>query len=107
MSSTPGIGITIDANGFDADKARFSWDATYGNFLSWGPSDYTVRDQGNPVTNNAGKLYWSYTEKPASASDPVFITVTATDLKTGRMLGSSRITLGWEEDMAVKIKEIR
>lgn len=106
MSSTPGIAISVDANGFEADRARFAWNATYGNFYHWGPVNYTVNEVGNPVTNQGEKLYWSYTDFPVSTSNPVIITVSATEIKTGRMLGSSRINLGWEENNAVTVKEI-
>ncbi len=107
MSSTPGIGITVDANGFDADRSRFVWNATHGNFFTWGPVNYTVTDVGNPVTNTGEKLYWSFTQKPASPLEPVVITVTATDAKTGRMMGSSNVVLVWEGDNAVMLKDIR
>jgi hypothetical protein len=107
MSSTPGVGITVDANGFDAARAQFAWNATYGNFFSWGPVDYTVKEAGNPVTNHGEKLYWSFLKKPASTLEPVVITVTATDLTTGRMLGSSRVTLAWDGDNAVMVKDTR
>jgi hypothetical protein len=107
MSSTPGVGITVDGNGFDAARARFAWNATYGSFLSWGPADYMVKDQGNPVSNHGEKLYWSFTEKPASTLEPVVITVTATDPVTGRMLGSSDVVLLWDGEYAVMLKDTR
>ena len=62
MSSTVGIGIEVNATGFDPASARFAWNATYGNFLSWGPADYTVRERGNPVINYGEKLYWTFIE---------------------------------------------
>jgi hypothetical protein len=107
MSSTPGVGITVDANGFDAARARFAWNATYGNFLSWGAADYKVTEMGNPVTNHGEKLYWSFTQKPASTLVPVVITVTATDPVTGRMLGSSNVILQWDGDNAVMVGDTR
>ena len=107
MSSTPGIGITVDANGFDADRSLFVWNATHGNFFTWGPVNYTVNEVGNPVTNHGEKLYWSFTQKPASLLVPVVITVTATDATTGRMMGSSNVVLVWEGDNAVMLKNIK
>ena len=62
---------------------------------------------GKPVTNHGEKLYWSFTEKPASTLGPVIVTVTATDPATGRVLGNSTATLGWDGDFAVMVKEIR
>jgi hypothetical protein len=107
MSSTPGIGITVEANGFDADRSLFVWNATHGNFFTWGPLNYTVNEVGNPVTNHGEKLYWSFTQKPASILEPVVITVTATDATTGRMMGSSNVVLVWEGDNAVMLKNIK
>ncbi|MDO9323802.1 MAG: hypothetical protein Q7T80_02485 [Methanoregula sp.] len=107
MSSTPGIGIRVDANGFDAARSRFAWNATYGNFFSWGAVNYTVDEVGNPYFNQGEKLYWSFTEKPASTLEPVVITVTATDADTGRMQGSSKVILVWDGDNAVMLKDTR
>ena len=107
MSSTPGVGITVDANGFEAVHSQFAWNATFGKFYNWGPADYTVKEAGNPVTNHGEKLYWTFTEKPASTLEPVVITVTATDSNTGRMLGSSNIVLQWDGDNAVMLQNVR
>jgi hypothetical protein len=107
MSSTPGIGITVDANGFDAARSRFAWNATYGKFYSWGPVNYTVDEIGNTAINHGEKLYWSFTEQPASTIEPVIITVTATDTTTGRLLGSSNIVLQWDGNNAVMLRDTR
>lgn len=104
MSSTVGVGIEVNATGFDPAGALFTWNATYGKFLSWGPVNYTVKDLGNPATNHGEKLFWSFTEKPASTLEPVIITVTATDPATGQVLGNSTVTLGWDGDFAVVVK---
>ena len=106
LSSTPGIGITVEGNGFDAAKARFTWNTSYGHFLSWGAVNYTATDVGNPVTNNGGKLYWTFSGNPVASPEPVIITVTATDPVTGHTLGSSVITLGWEGNNTVMVKNI-
>jgi hypothetical protein len=107
MSSTPGVGITADGNGFEAARSQFTWNATYGTFYSWGPVNYTVNDIGNPVFNHGGKLYWSFTQKPASTLEPVIITVTATDTATGRLFGSSKVILAWDGDNAVMVKDTK
>ncbi|MEI7857772.1 MAG: hypothetical protein WCH85_09745 [Methanomicrobiales archaeon] len=107
MSSTPGIAITVDANGFDAARSRFAWNATYGNFFTWGAVNYTVNEVGNPVTNRGEKLYWSFTEKPVSTLEPVVITVTATDAATGRMQGSTNVVLLWDGDNTVRLKDTK
>jgi hypothetical protein len=105
MSSTPGVGITVDANGFDAARSQFAWSATYGNFYTWGPVNLTVDEVGNPVINHGEKLYWTFTEKPVSILEPVVITVTATDSATGRIMGSSNVILIWDGNNTVKLKD--
>jgi hypothetical protein len=107
MSSTVGVGIDMNASGFDPASSQVTWNATYGKFLSWGPVNYTVQDLGNPVTNHGEKLYWSFIEKPSSTLEPVIITVTATDPATARVLGSSRVILAWDGDFAVMVREIQ
>jgi hypothetical protein len=104
MSSTVGVGIDVKTIGFDPAGAIVTWNATYGYFLSWGPVNYTVQERGNPATNHGEKLYWSFIEKPLSTSEPVIVTVTATDPATGRVLGSTSITLDWDSDYWVVVR---
>jgi hypothetical protein len=106
MSSVPGVGIGVSANGFEARRAQFLWTASYGKFLFWGAENYTPTDVGNPVTNHGEKLYWTYTQQPASTSDPVLITVTATDQATGRVMGTADLTLDWEGTNGVILKSL-
>jgi hypothetical protein len=104
MSSTVGVGIEINASGFDPAASIVTWTATYGKFLSWGPVNFTVQERGNPVINDGGKLYWSYSEKPASTSGPVIVTVTATDPSTNKVLGKSTLTLDWDGNSGVVVR---
>jgi hypothetical protein len=121
MSSTPGIGLTPNVTGFVAAEAgferkatdvtgnaiTFEWNATYGEFLTWDAPDYKVHQIGNPVANSGGKVYWTFTEKPSSTKDPVIITVTARDMtRRGAVLGSSTVTLSWDGDYAVMVRDI-
>jgi len=108
MSSTPGIGFTPKVTGFKAADATFEWNATSGTFLTWDAPDYNVHQIGNPVATDGRTIYWTFTEKPASTKDPVVITVTARDMtRRGAVLGSSTVTLSWDEDYAVMVREIR
>ena len=107
MSSTPGIGLVPNATGFNPGTATFSWNASYGGFLSWNPPDYTVNPLGAATSNTGGKLYWSFTDKPASTTEPVIITVTARDTVSGTVLGKSTVTLAWDGDNAVTVKDIQ
>ncbi len=104
MSSTVGVGIDVNASGFDPADAMVTWNATYGYFLSWGPVNYTVQGRGNPATNHGEKLYWSFIERPVSTSEPVIVTVTAADPATGQVLGNSSITLDWDRDYWVIVR---
>jgi hypothetical protein len=121
MSSTPGIGLTPNVTGFTAADAsfegnatdfkwsaiNFEWNATYGEFLTWEAPEYKVHEIGNPVANSGGKVYWTFTEKPASTKDPVTITVTARDMtRRGAVLGSSTVTMSWDGDYAVYVQDI-
>jgi hypothetical protein len=106
MSSTPGIGLTPNVIGFNPSDAEFTWNASYGQFLDWSSSNYTVTMLSQPVVNHGEKVYWSFIDVPASTRDPVIITVTARDLPSGQILGSSRLTLGWEGNFTVRVQKI-
>jgi hypothetical protein len=106
MSSTPGIGLEPVVTGFGAQDATFAWKATYGEFLSWNPPDFKVNQLGDTATSHGEKIYWSFIDKPSSTATPVVITVTAKDTASGRLLGSSTVTLVWEGDYTVTVKKI-
>lgn len=107
MSSTPGIGLTPRVTGFAVPDAVFVWNATFGQFLSWSPPDYVIRELGNTTMNQGKKVYWTFIEKPVSTKDPVTITVTARTARSGTVLGSSTVTLGWDGDYMVFVQDIR
>jgi hypothetical protein len=107
MSSTPGIGLTPNVTGFNASAALFTWNASYGQFLSWNAPDYTVNQMGGTASSHGGKLYWSFTNSPASTAEPVVITVSAKDPATGAVLGTSTVTLAWDGNTAVTVKDIQ
>ena len=106
MSSTPGIRLTLNVSGFNPAEAEFAWNASYGQFLSWGTPDYTVRSLPQPVVNHGETIYWSYTEPVSSTLDPVIISVTARNISSGRVLGGSKVTLGWEGNFTVIVQKI-
>jgi hypothetical protein len=107
MSSTPGIGLTPNVTGFNASAALFTWNASYGQFLSWNAPDYTVNQLGGAASSHGGKLYWSFAGSPASTTEPVVITVSAKDPATGAVLGTSTVTLAWDGNNAVTVKDIQ
>jgi hypothetical protein len=106
MSSTPGIALTVNATGITPATTNYSWTADYGQFLSWNPPDYTVNPLGATALNHGEKVYWSFTDKPASTAVPVTVTVTARDTRSGAELGRSTMTLGWDGAYAVMVRDI-
>jgi hypothetical protein len=106
MSSTPGIGLTPNVSGFNPADAEFTWNASYGEFLDWSSSNYTISGLSQPVINHGEKVYWTFMDVPASTRVPVIISVTARDLPSGKILGSSRLTLGWEGNFTVTVQKI-
>jgi hypothetical protein len=105
MSSTPGIGLEPVTTGFGAGTASFTWKATYGEFLSWNSTDFGVNQLGNFTTNKGEKIYWSFIDTPTTTATPVTISVTATDPESGQPLGSSVVTLAWDGNYTVTVKE--
>jgi hypothetical protein len=106
MSSTPGIGLSPNVSGFNPADAEYTWNASYGEFLDWSSSNYTISRLSQPVVNHGEKVYWSFTDIPASIRDPVIISVTARDHPSGQILGSSQLTLGWEGNFTVSVQKI-
>jgi hypothetical protein len=106
MSSTPGVGLAVNAPGIDAGATDFLWTASYGTFLAWNPPDYKVTEIGSNPANHGEKLYWSFIDKPSSTDTPVRITVTAKDPQSGAILGNSTLTLAWDGDYAVTVQGI-
>jgi hypothetical protein len=106
MSSTPGIGLEPVITGFSGDNASFTWEATYGQFLSWNSPDFKVNLLGDSANNHGEKLYWSFIDQPSSPATPVTLQVTARDSGSGRLLGSSTVTLAWEGNSTVTVKKI-
>jgi hypothetical protein len=106
MSSTPGMGLTPNVTGFNPADADFTWNASYGEFLDWSSSNYTVRGLPQPVINHGEKVFWTFRDVPASTRDPVIISVTARDHLSGQIQGSSRLTLGWEGNYTVTVHTI-
>jgi len=105
MSSTIGIGLTPNVSGFNTTDAQFEWNATYGYFYDWSAPDYAVNRLSQPVINHGEKIFWSFTDGPASPLVPVIITVTARDVQSQKVLGTSRLTLGWKDSITVIVEK--
>lgn len=106
MSSTIGIGLTPNVSGFTTADAQFEWNATYGYFSDWSAPKYTVNGLSKPVINHGEKIFWSFSEEPASPLVPVIITVTARDVQSQKVLAGSRMTLGWKGNLTVVVEKI-
>ena len=106
MSSTVGIGLTPNASGLKTTGVEYEWTATYGHFLDWSAPNYTVNTLSEPLINHGEKIYWSFTEVPKSPLVPVVITVTERDITSKNPLASSRLTLGWKDNMTVVVEKI-
>jgi len=98
MSSTPGIGLIPDTAGFSVADARYEWNASFGQFLGWSAPGYQVSEKGMSAVNDGEKIYWSFYSMPPASQEPVIISLTAKDKTTGAVLGSSRMTLGWQQN---------
>jgi len=98
MSSTPGIGLTPNTSGFSIPDARYEWNASSGRFLNWGAPGYRVLEQGSSAVSDGETIYWSFAQVPESSAPPVTITLAAKEKATGRLLGSSTMTLGWGQN---------
>jgi len=105
MSSTIGIGLTPNVSGFNTTDTQFEWNATYGYFSDWSAPDYAVSRLSQPVINHGEKIFWSFTEEPASPLVPVIITVTVRDVQSQKVLGGSRMTLGWKDSITVIVEK--
>jgi hypothetical protein len=101
MSSTVGIGLTPNVTGFALPDATYEWHATYGRFLDWATGTHTLREFGTTAVSHGEKIYWTFYEFPDSPVPPVEVSVIAKDTKTGQVLGTSRMTLGWEQNNTI------
>jgi hypothetical protein len=106
MSSTVGIGLTPNVSGYKTAGAEYEWTATYGHFLDWSAPNYTVNTLPEPVVNQGEKIYWSFTRAPDSPQGPVVITLTARETTSKKSLASSRLTLGWKDNLTVVVEKI-
>jgi hypothetical protein len=106
MSSTIGIGLTPNFSLLNTTGTQFEWNASYGYFSDWSAPNYTIKRLSQPVINHGEKIFWSFTEEPASPLVPVIIAVTARDVRSQKVLAGSRMTLGWKGNLTVVVEKI-
>jgi len=107
MSSTPGIRLTPNVSGFNLVDAEFTWNASYGNFFSWDSPGYTIKNLPRLVVNHGEPIYWSFIDPASSTRSPVIISVTARNVTSGQVYGSSELSLGWEGNVTVILQNTR
>lgn len=107
LSSTPGIRMSLNGSRMPLPTAEYGWNASYGTFLSWDPPDYTVHLLGPVVINQGETLYWTYSGSPGTKNEPVLITVTARDPLTQAVTGTAALSLDWEGETAVIVRNGR
>lgn len=93
MSSTVGIGLTPVYNGTTA--VVYSWNASYGYFISWNAPDWTVNRQNATVETTNQTIYWSYSpEDMGKEKPPVTIRLV---IKTPPRVHGGNGTIAWKD----------
>lgn len=68
MSSTVGIGLTPQYTGPGA--VVYSWNASYGYFISWNAPDWNVTAHANNIDTTSQTIYWSYSPDDMGKQKP-------------------------------------
>ena len=104
-AANPGLELSVITS-LDTSTARYDWSATYGEFVTMSPQVETVNVVGPKITTNGGKVYWTFSEKPASTDElPVLVKVIVSEV-SGKELGRSTATLAWKDTNTVVVEEI-
>lgn len=98
MSSTLGLGLTPIAESPPGMKVRYRWTADGGYFLTQKEATAEILDLGRATVTEGGKLFWSYdpNEQGALADRPVAITVVTENVKNGREIARTEMSLIWD-----------
>ena len=101
MSSVPGMRL-IPVVPPDMAGARFHWETSYGEFLTWDSPDHRVQGHGNEFVTDLRPVYWSFAPRGNDSRPPVTINLKVEDPGSGTTLASTKVRIGWEEyDTAV------
>jgi hypothetical protein len=68
MSSTVGIGLTPQYTG--SGPVVYSWNASYGYFISWNAPDFTVIQYNASIDTTEPTIYWSYSPDDMGKEKP-------------------------------------
>jgi len=103
-AATPGLEMSVITS-LDTSTAKFDWTASDGYFVVQPPQSEIVNVVGPSISNNGGKVYWTFSQQHAKDAVPVTITVVVSEAG-GRELGRSTATLNWQDANTVTVAEI-
>lgn len=93
MSSTVGIGLTPQYTG--SGPVVYSWNASYGYFVSWNAPDFKVIQYNNSVDTTDPTIYWSYSpDDMGKEKPPVTIRLI---VKTPPRSHGGNATIAWRD----------
>ncbi len=93
MSSAVGIGLTPIYTG-SADVV-YSWNTSYGHFISWNAPDWKVNQHGDTVETTNQTIYWSYSPDDMGKEKPP-VTIRLIVKRPPRVHGGSG-TIAWKD----------
>jgi hypothetical protein len=93
MSSTVGIGLTPLYTG--SSWYAFSWNTSYGYFVSWNATDGNVTQYNNSIDTSDPTIYWSYSPEDMGKEKPP-VTIRLIVKTPPRTHGGSG-TLAWKD----------
>lgn len=93
MSSTVGIGLTPIYTG--SVDVVYSWNTSYGYFISWNAPDGKVNQLGDTVETTNETIYWSYPHDDMGKEKPP-VTVRLIIKRPPRVHGGSG-TIAWKD----------
>lgn len=108
MSSVPGMGLTPNVTGIRVADLEYRWNTSFGFFESWSESTgYRVIDLGSPVSNNGETVYWNFYNGSliSPPSEPITITLSVKDRKTGALIGTSDIRVAIIDNLTTVVVE--
>ena len=68
MSSTVGIGLTPQYTG--SGPVVYSWNTSYGHFISWNAPDWKVNPHNETIDTTNQTVYWSYSPEDMGKEKP-------------------------------------
>lgn len=103
-AATHGLEMSVITS-LDTSTAKYDWTASDGHFVVKPVQSEIVNVVGPSISNNGGKVYWTFTGSHAKDGVPVTITVVVSEA-SGRELGRSTATLNWQDANTVTVAEI-